>query len=84
MARLPLASNQGDRAAGYWWEFSMRQIEVSRTVVFDVPRNGWAFFDALCSRRSRLDLGDDGAPRSNGTISAHRCASPESDFAPDG
>ncbi|MGH3886864.1 MAG: hypothetical protein ACRDSZ_09900 [Pseudonocardiaceae bacterium] len=26
---------QADRVAGYWWDISMRQIEVSRTIVFD-------------------------------------------------
>jgi hypothetical protein len=35
-----------DRAAGYWWELSMRQIEVSRTLVFDAPRRARAFFEA--------------------------------------
>ena len=36
-----------DRTAGYWWELSMRQVEVSRTIVFDQPRRGRAFFEAL-------------------------------------
>jgi hypothetical protein len=36
-----------DRAAGYWWELSMRQVEVSRTIVFDAPRRARAFFEAL-------------------------------------
>ena len=31
MSRLPLPLTEHDRAAGYWWELSMRQIEVSRT-----------------------------------------------------
>jgi hypothetical protein len=55
LARLPLPLNQGDRVAGYWWELSMRQIEVSRTLVFDAPRNGRAFFDALVA--DNRDLG---------------------------
>ena len=38
MSRLPLPLTEHDRAAGYWWELSMRQIEVSRTLVFDAPR----------------------------------------------
>jgi hypothetical protein len=54
-ARLPLPLGPADRAVGYWWEFSMRQIEVSRTLVFDRPRNGRAFFDALVA--DNLDLG---------------------------
>jgi hypothetical protein len=36
-----------DRAAGYWWELSMRQVEVSRTIVFDDPRRARGFFAAL-------------------------------------
>jgi hypothetical protein len=38
MSRLPLPLTEADRAAGYWWELSMRQVEVSRTLVFDAPR----------------------------------------------
>jgi len=41
----PLTAN--DRAAGYWWELSMRQVEVSRTLVFDAPRHARSFFEAL-------------------------------------
>jgi hypothetical protein len=39
MSRLPLPLTEHDRAAGYWWELSMRQVEVSRTLVFDAPRH---------------------------------------------
>jgi len=35
MSRLPVPLTEHDRAAGYWWELSMRQVEVSRTLVFD-------------------------------------------------
>ena len=38
MSVLPLPLTEHDRAAGYWWELSMRQIETSRTLVFDAPR----------------------------------------------
>jgi len=55
LARLPVPLTQADRANGYWWELSMRQIEVSRTIVFDQPRNGRAFFEALVA--DNLDLG---------------------------
>ena len=55
MSRLPLPLTTADRERGYWWELSMRQIEVSRTLVFDVPRNGRAFFEALVA--DNLDLG---------------------------
>jgi hypothetical protein len=55
MSRLPLPLTDADRDAGYWWELSMRQIEVSRTVVFDAPRRARAFFEALVA--DNLDLG---------------------------
>jgi hypothetical protein len=55
LARLPLPLTSADRANGYWWELSMRQVEVARTMVFDVPRNGRAFFEALVA--DNLDLG---------------------------
>jgi hypothetical protein len=54
-ARLPLPFDQADRDAGYWWEVSMRQVETSRTIVFDAPRRARAFFEALCA--DNLDLG---------------------------
>jgi hypothetical protein len=38
-----------DRAAGYDFELSMRQVEVSRTIVFDDPRRARSFFEALVS-----------------------------------
>jgi hypothetical protein len=44
-----------DRAAGYWWELSMRQIEVSRTLVFEAPRRARTFFEALVV--DNLDIG---------------------------
>lgn len=46
LARLPLPSTDADRDAGYWWETSMRQIEVARTIVFDAPRHARGFFEA--------------------------------------
>jgi hypothetical protein len=55
MARLPLPLTAADRAGGYWWELSMRQIEVSRTIVFTQPRYARAFTDALIV--DNLDLG---------------------------
>jgi len=51
-SRLPLPLNGTDRAAGYWWELAMRQVEVSRTIVFDAPRSGRAFFEALVADNS--------------------------------
>ena len=55
LARLPLPLDEADRAGGYWWELSMRQIEVSRTIVFDAPRRARAFFEALVV--DNLDVG---------------------------
>jgi hypothetical protein len=55
LARLPLPFDQNDRDAGYWWEASMRQVEVSRTIVFDAPRHARGFFEALIV--DNLDLG---------------------------
>jgi hypothetical protein len=55
LARLPLPLGATDRAAGYWWELSMAQIEVSRTIVFTQPRYARGFFEALVA--DNLDLG---------------------------
>jgi hypothetical protein len=52
---LPLPLTVADQAAGYWWELSMRQVETSRTMVFDAPRRARAFFEALVA--DNLDLG---------------------------
>ena len=53
--RLPLPFGPADQRAGYWWEISMRQVEVSRTLVFDAPRRARAFFEALIA--DNLDIG---------------------------
>ena len=55
MSRLPLPLTEHDRAAGYWWELSMRQVEMSRTLVFDAPRHARGFFEALVA--DNLDIG---------------------------
>ena len=52
---LPLPLTEHDRAAGYWWELSMRQVETSRTLVFDAPRRARSFFEALVA--DNLDIG---------------------------
>jgi hypothetical protein len=44
---IPTPLGGEDRAAGYWWDLSMRQVEVSRTLVFDAPRRARSFFEAL-------------------------------------
>src|SRR5436309_11103454 len=53
--RLPLPFTTRDHDAGYWWEISMRQVEVSRTIVFDAPRHARGFFEALVA--DNLDIG---------------------------
>src|SRR5262249_58421801 len=55
LRRLPLPFGRDDERAGYWWELSMRQVEVSRTIVFDAPRRARGFFEALVA--DNLDLG---------------------------
>jgi hypothetical protein len=55
MARIPLPLTGADREAGYWRELSMRQVETSRTLVFDRDVHARAFFEALL--RENMDLG---------------------------
>ena len=55
LSRLPLPLGAADQQAGYWWELSMAQVEVSRTIVFTQPRYARAFFEALVT--DNLDLG---------------------------
>lgn len=55
MAVIPTPLSQTDRDGGYWWQLSMRQIEISRTIVFDAPRRGRAFLEAVVA--DNLDLG---------------------------
>src|ERR1022692_3051366 len=55
MARLPFPLTAAGRDAGYWRDLSMRQIETSRTLVFDDDVHARAFFEAvLCDN---MDLG---------------------------
>jgi len=53
--RLPMPSGPADQQDGYWRECSMRQVEVSRTIVFDEPHRARFFFEALIA--GNLDLG---------------------------
>ena len=41
---IPTPLTDQDHAAGYWWQLSMRQVEASRTLVFDAPRRARSFF----------------------------------------
>ena len=47
ITHIPTPLTDADRAAGYWWELSMRQVELSRTLVLDDPRRARSFFEAL-------------------------------------
>jgi hypothetical protein len=55
LRQIPTPLGKADRAGGYWWELSMRQIEISRTLVLDAPRRARAFFEAVVA--DNLDLG---------------------------
>ena len=55
MKLIPTPLSKADRRGGYWWELSMRQVEISRTIVFDAPRRARAFFEALVA--DNLDIG---------------------------
>ena len=55
MRAVPTPLDDADRAAGYWWELSMRQVEMSRTIVFDAPRRARAFFEATVA--DNIDIG---------------------------
>lgn len=55
LAVLPTPLTDADAAGGYWWELSMRQVEVSRTIVFTAPRYARGFFEALIA--DNLDIG---------------------------
>ena len=53
MSILPLPLTDADRDAGYWWELSMRQIETSRTMVFDAPRHARGLLRGAGGRQPR-------------------------------
>jgi hypothetical protein len=53
--RLPLPLSASDRAAGYDYKLSVRQLEVSLTQIMDRPVAGRQFFEEVI--RDNLDLG---------------------------
>jgi len=53
--RLPLPLRAEDRLAGYDWNLSIWQMEVSLTQIFDRPLRGREFFEEII--RDNLDLG---------------------------
>jgi hypothetical protein len=52
---IPSPLLRSDRQHGFGYEFSVRQLEISDTAVFDAPRRGRAWFEAAI--RDHLDLG---------------------------
>jgi hypothetical protein len=52
---IPTPLTDNERTGGYWWELSMRQVEVSKTLVFDDPRRARGFFEALVT--DNIDIG---------------------------
>jgi len=55
LERLPLPLRPEDRTAGYDWNLSIWQMEVSLTQIFDRPLRGREFFEEII--RDNLDLG---------------------------
>ena len=55
LRRIPLPLRPQDREAGYDWELSIWQMEVSLTQIFDRPLRGREFFEEII--RDNLDLG---------------------------
>jgi hypothetical protein len=55
LPQLPGPLTAADRAAGFDWAFSIRQMEISDTSVFDRPQVGRAWFEAAI--KDHLDLG---------------------------
>ena len=52
---LPSPLTPADRRAGFAWAFSVRQLEIADTAVFDRPAAGRAWFEAAI--RDHVDLG---------------------------
>ena len=55
LRRIPLPLRPQDREAGYDWDLSIWQMEVSLTQIFDRPLRGREFFEEII--RDNLDLG---------------------------
>jgi hypothetical protein len=55
MAVVPSPLSADDRRAGFDWSYSIAQLEVSDTAVFDQPRRARAWFEAAIG--AHLDLG---------------------------
>ena len=54
MSRIPLPLTGADRDHDCWWQLSMRQVEVARTLVFDDPRRVRTVFEELLAGNMNL------------------------------
>lgn len=59
MPEIPTPLGEAEYERGYWWELSMRQIETSRTLVFDAPRRARTFVEALIADNLTLGRPDE-------------------------
>lgn len=65
---IPTPFTDDDRRAGYFWELSMRQVEVSRTLVFDDPRRARSFFESLVQDNVDIGRPHESTPSSDETV----------------
>jgi len=72
---IPTPLTAADRAAGYWWELSMRQVEISRTLVLDYPRRARSLFEALVADNIGI-----GRPEDVSLVFARQAKSPSDQF----
>jgi hypothetical protein len=93
LAVIPTPLTAADRTAGYWWELSMRQVEVSRTLVFNPDSTDARFCCAIWSAPDRIagwnaagqrcvpwqatHSGCNWARRAVGAVCGHAAAGPE-------
>src|SRR3974377_1697498 len=54
MNRIPLPLTAADQEHGCWWQLAMRQVEVSKTLVFDDPRRVRTVFEQLLAGHMNL------------------------------
>ena len=78
IGKIPAPLGSAEQDAGWFWELSMRQVEVSRTIVFDDPRRARGFFEALVAdnvgvgRPAEMKAVFGRSPRGRTTAQAHR------------
>jgi hypothetical protein len=65
---IPTPFTDDDRRAGYYWEFSMRQVEVSRALGFDDPRRARSLFKSLVQDNVGIKIPTRSTPSSDGTV----------------